>query len=362
MHRGGQIGRIRVPVQDVEGERLASQQVVVDDERPNQIIRAQQVERHHHAGRVHIAHACHAFFQRGDLLLVNENAEIAGFREIDHCDQIGRAGNFWQIGGIIGQPRQIAQSASQRRPPDAITKDIRRIFARQAFDLAQGVKRAFLHIIFELSQGVALGRIDPGKTENRKALRDQIADKGILFPQIQNVKFVDPGRNNQQGNLPHRRSRGRILDQLHQIVLMHDLARCCGDVLADFEGLVIAHLNLGHAVAAFQIGQKVFQPFDQIFALSFGCCAQDFGIGQPEIIGRGGVQKQTRVKFDLLRLLGVDMRGFFLHKTARFVRRRQIRLTHEIEHPVLLPILGFKPFVVFWVLGDRFGLSSLKPG
>ena len=269
-----------------------------------------------------------------------------GSREIDHRHQIGGADDFGQIGRIGGQPRQIGLRASQQSAADAITKHVNRVFAGDTPDLAHRGQSALVHIILELGQREAFGRINPRDAEHRVSLRDQIVNEGIFLAQVEDVIFVDPGRHNQQRHAMRLRRGRRILDKLHQLVLINDFAGGGGDVLADFESVVIAHADAQHAVAAFQIFQKIAQSFDKIFALAFHGRAQHFGIGQPEIVGRGRIQKQARVEFDLLRRFVFDMRRFLMHQPARLVGGREIELPEKIECRVGLPLFCFKSFIV----------------
>ena len=65
--------RIAVPVQKVEREWIAPEQVVVDDERPDQVVRAQQVERVAHLAAFEITALPHLLLERGHLVLVDEH-------------------------------------------------------------------------------------------------------------------------------------------------------------------------------------------------------------------------------------------------------------------------------------------------
>ena len=86
-------------------------------------------------------------------------------------------------------------------------------------------------------------------------LIDRPADEGILRPQVQYVELVDPGRQDDQRPLMHLLGRRIVLQQLHQLVLVDDLAGCQRDVLADFEGIRIGHLDQQLAFAALQVAQ-----------------------------------------------------------------------------------------------------------
>src|SRR3546814_2238643 len=55
MPAGGQVGEIRVPVEQVKRRIFLAQQVIVDDIAPDQILPAQQVERRRHEAPIEIA-------------------------------------------------------------------------------------------------------------------------------------------------------------------------------------------------------------------------------------------------------------------------------------------------------------------
>src|SRR3546814_6607859 len=62
--------------------------------------------------------------------------------------------------------------------------------------------------------------IDPGDHEDRVALLDGPADEGVLRPQVEDVILVDPRRDDQQRALVDLLGRGRVLDELHEVVLV----------------------------------------------------------------------------------------------------------------------------------------------
>jgi hypothetical protein len=64
-------------VQQVERERVAAQQVVVDDERPDEVVGAQHVERVA-ISRLRDSRARSSSSRASDLRLVDEHLELAG--------------------------------------------------------------------------------------------------------------------------------------------------------------------------------------------------------------------------------------------------------------------------------------------
>ena len=81
-------------------------------------------------------------------------------------------------------------------------------------------------------------------TNTVKPCRHHVADERLLRAQVEDVELVDPGRHDQQRRRVHALGARRILDQLDEVVLEHDLAGRGGDVAADLEGL---HVGLADA-------------------------------------------------------------------------------------------------------------------
>ena len=88
---------VGIPEQQVEGEGLLAQQVVVDDERPDQVVGAQHVEHGRHLRSVQIAPLGHHFFQRLQLCVIDEHQEVAGAGEVDLGGEEGRRGDAFVV-------------------------------------------------------------------------------------------------------------------------------------------------------------------------------------------------------------------------------------------------------------------------
>ncbi len=81
--------RVGIPVEQVEGHRILTLEVVVDEIGPDQIRGAQHVEGRRHLRSVEIARFLHSRFDLGDLLLIDKHLEVAGIGEIDLCREQG---------------------------------------------------------------------------------------------------------------------------------------------------------------------------------------------------------------------------------------------------------------------------------
>ena len=103
------------------------------------------------------------------------------------------------------------------------------------FDRVERRERAFAHVVLEgFSHQPRVG-IDPGDDENGEALIDAPLDEGFLRREVEDVELIDPRRHDQHRRLEHFRGRGRILDELDQLVLEHDLACREREIAANLE-------------------------------------------------------------------------------------------------------------------------------
>ena len=72
----------------------------------------------------------------------------------------------------------------------------------------------------------------------------QELDEAILRLHIQDVIFVNPGWDKQQGGRIDLLRCGRILDEFDQLIAVDHLAWCQGQVSPGLEGLGVGHLDL----------------------------------------------------------------------------------------------------------------------
>ena len=148
--------------------------------------------------------------------------------------------------------------------------------------------------------------------------------------------------------------RRRILDQLHQLVLEHDLARRGRDVPADLEGLVVAHADLQAPLAALEVAEQVLEPVQQVLPAGLLGLAQHGGIGHDEVRGRHRADELAGEEIDLLLLAPLEPRHV-LDQPAQPARRQQIGLLHVVEDQVLAPRLILEPPVAAVGLDHRRG-------
>ena len=225
-HAGG----VGIPVQQVERQRRLALEVIVDDVGPDQIVRAQHVEGVGHLLGFEIAALGHAAFERAHLLLVDEHLEVAGMGEIDLRGEKGRRHDApVTLGGHQGE------RDGQERAADAIADRMGLALAGCPFDRVERRERAFAHVVLEGFPRQPRVRIDPGDDEHGEALIDAPLDEGFLRREVEDVELIDPRRHDQHRRLEHFRRRGRILDELDQLVLEHDLARREREIAANLE-------------------------------------------------------------------------------------------------------------------------------
>ncbi len=156
VHRRRHARRIGVPVQQIERERRFAEQVVVDDERPDQIVGAQHVEGRVHVAGFEVALLLHALLERVQLLLVDEDAELAGFGEIDHRDEKGRA-----LDAAVALGRQVGEGRGEQRAAEAIADHIGLALAGRLLHRVERRQRPLDHVVLEALGRQMLVGIDP---------------------------------------------------------------------------------------------------------------------------------------------------------------------------------------------------------
>ena len=333
-------GAVAVPIQQVERERLVAHQVVVDHERPDQVVGTQHAEGHRHVGAVQIAARLHAFLQRTQLLLVDEHAEFPGLLEVQHGGE-ERGGPDARVARRC-HPRQ---GAGEQRAAQAIADGVHLLLARRLPDGVQRSQDAVLHVVLKPLAGQAFVRVHPAHHEHGVALADRPPDEAVLGAEVQDVELVDPGRHYQQRPLQHLVRAGRILDQLHHLVLEHYLARRDRDIAAELEGGLVRVAYRQPAAPAFQVAQQVRQAAQQVLAAGFSRAPQYLRIGQQEVCRAHGIDELAGVEIHLLRrgrVQPVHLRHHVVHEA----RGQQIGLLDEVEDLAALPGFVVEPPVL----------------
>jgi hypothetical protein len=136
---------------------------------------------------------------------------------------------------------------------------------------------------------VLFARIDPGDDEHGPPLFDQPAHHALLGHKVDHVEAVDQRRHVQQRLGGDVGRGGRVLDELEQVGLMHDLTGRGGDGLALPERVRIA-AAAHDALPARHILQQIGEPLGQIGAAGRQRTLDHVGVGVGEVGGRDGVQ------------------------------------------------------------------------
>ena len=252
-------------------------------------------------------------------------------REIDlRREQRGALDPPIVLGGHVAERRRQQGSA------DAIADGGDLVLVRGFFDRLESGEDALLHIGVEALRGVARVRVDPGDDENRQPLRDRPADEGFFRIEIEDVEFVDPGGHDQQGTPQDLVGRGRILDELDEIVAEHDLAGRRREVDADLERPWIGLAQLQLSAACFHVLGEHLRTAHQIGPVLLEGFANELRIQRHEIRRRKGGGELAHVELRLVARVGIDILGFQHHVLGPFCRV-DIGLAQEIEEGILRP-------------------------
>jgi hypothetical protein len=152
-----------------------------------------------------------------------------------------------------------------------------------------------------------------------------------------------------------------VLDELYQVISINDLPGRGRQVLADFEGAVIAHANAELSTATLQVVEQVFKTLHEIFTAALERRAQDLGVGQPKVTRRHGVEHLIDIEINLMCEFWIKACGFLPHQLMRPSRGQQIGLFNEIKQPYILPILIEKSFICGQRGDKRLGVLALHP-
>ena len=187
-----------------------------------------------------------------------------------------------------------------------------------------------------------------------RSMLDRPLQEAAVGGQVHDVVLVDPRRAGQHRDRTDLRRLRRVLDELHQVVLEHDLARGGGEVLADPErtgvDLARAPLVVEHVV------DELTGPGDQAGPAGLEHPLQRGRVGQQEVRRRQRVHQEAGRQ----RGLGVVHRvsGSGLKQVADQARRGQVRLAEGVKGRVVRPRLIRETLVV---LRDRNRRRRVHP-
>ena len=278
----GNVGLVRVPVEQVERAGRLAQHVGVNDIAPDEIDRAQPVE-----GFVHVLAGHDAAMlvdQAVDIVparTIGEHLEIAGKFEIRLRGEEGGGGDLVIAGG-----RHVGEGRREQRAADAITDAVDLLGAgglQRAFD---GGVDALLHIVVPVIVHRDLVGRAPGDDEDREAPVNQPADHRVFLPQVEHVELVDPGREDHQRLRIGLGLRRGVLDEFDQVVAEDDFAGGGRNVHADFERGFVRLRDVELAAALADIIARHAQASEHAFAAAFDEGTQGLRVGAKEVGGR----------------------------------------------------------------------------
>src|SRR5207244_2525610 len=105
-------------------------------------------------------------------------------------------------------------------------------------------------------------RVHPGDHEHGMSLVHRPLDEGILLAQVEDVVLVDPWRNDDQRRARYLYRRGRVLDQLHEVVLENHLAWSRRNVAAELESRFVSHAD----AAPLDVSEQIVEAFYEVLA------------------------------------------------------------------------------------------------
>jgi hypothetical protein len=153
------------------------------------------------------------------------------------------------------------------RAADAIADHVDLFFSRLLLDRFDRGERTFMHVALEGFRRQFCIGINPGDDKHGESPIDAPLDEGVLRREIENVKFIDPGRDDQQGAFEHRRRCRLVLDELNEIVLKNHFARRNRQVAAESELAQIGLPNLKVTLPGFNVLAEHVHPTHEIFGI-----------------------------------------------------------------------------------------------
>ena len=240
--------------------------------------------------------------------------------------------------------RQIGQRDGEQGAADAVADRVRGRLAGNLLDHVQRLQGAFLHVVGETALGEVLIGIDPGHAEDRHALVNAPLDERFVRGQVEDVELVDPGRDDQQRYLEDLFGRRRILDELHQFVLIDHLARGERQVGTDFKTRGIGLSDPKIAAAGLNVLRQHVHSTHEVFGIRGQGLAQQLRIGEHEVRGRNRIRNLPHIEFGLVALARVEPAGV-RHQLVGPVGGQQIGLLEKIEELIGRPFGIGKAFV-----------------
>ena len=218
-----------------------------------------------------------------------------------------------------------------------------RLLAGRRLDRIKCGERTETHIVLEALLGVLFGRIDPRDYEDAVPAFQHVAHQAVLRPHVEDVVLVDPGRHEEKRALALGLGQRLVLDELHQVVLVDDLARGRRQVATDNERLLVVGGYVETAFTMLQIVQEVLEPVQDALSLGFDESVAGGRVQGQEVARRQRAQELPGVELHaqmVLRPLGQGV-----EKLVDRPFDGEMRIAQAAAYRVLLPGLVAKALV-----------------
>ncbi len=302
VHHRRHVGAVVVPVEKIEGHGIAAEEVVVDHEAPDEVVVAQQAEHRLHVGGIEIAPPLHVAFDARELVLVDEDAEIARLGKVGQCGEQSRGAD-----AIVAAGGEPGEEAGGERAADAVADDVRALFPGLAPHRIERGENAPREIVLEAHMAEFFVRIDPGDEEDGESLGHREAHEAVPRSHVEDVVLVDPGRHDEQRHAADLLGRGRILDELEQLVAEHDLAWRGGEVASELEGLATRGADPEPAVTALDVREQLLEAAQQAFPAGLDRPPQHHRVRLGEVRRRDRMEIEAQVEIELASRAAVEL-------------------------------------------------------
>ena len=168
------------------------------------------------------------------------------------------------------------------------------------------------------------------------SLLDEPAHHRVLRLEIEDVVLVEPRRHDEQRPARDALRRGRVLDELHQVVLPDDLAGRDGEIHADFEGRLVRHADSQPSARGIDVVQQVERAAHEARAAGRDGLAQHCRIRPREVDGTHRREHLACVEARLSAFRVGESRAALASREQR-ARRGVVALSQGVEVRMLAP-------------------------
>ena len=220
-----------------------------------------------------------------------------------------------------------------------------------------GVDHAQPQIIVPAQIRFALAGVNPRHEKDAKARRRQRAHERIFGAQIENIKFINARRHQQQRARMDLRGLRRVFDELHRAIFEHDFARRGGERFADLKRLAV---GVGDHAPGFDVFCHFAHSARDGFAAGLGGGGEDLRVGGREVGGRKRADILLRQKAQGALVVFVEI-DFFDHLPHRLAID-EVRAGKQIEKGIFTPFRGGEAAVGagFGILAVAFAVAACE--